>query len=100
MSTLPSFPAMPASTATAVETDPQTLTRYYRFHAKLYDLTRWSFLFGREALIRTLPGCCRATRILEVGCGTGKNLMVLAAAFPAAEITGVDLSPDIARLQT
>jgi S-adenosylmethionine-diacylgycerolhomoserine-N-methlytransferase len=28
------------------------MDRYYRFHAKIYDATRWSFLFGREALIR------------------------------------------------
>ena len=32
-------------------------------------------------------------RILEVGCGFGPNLYLLARQFPDAEITGVDLNP-------
>ena len=34
--------------------DAAALTRYYRWHAPLYDATRWSFLFGRAALILSL----------------------------------------------
>ena len=34
-------------------------------------------------------------RILEVGCGTGKNLVHFAKAFPHAHITGLDLSKDM-----
>lgn len=70
---------------------------YYRWHAHIYDLTRWAFLFGRTELIRqaaSMPGA-RPRRILEVGCGTGKNLTALAAAFPAAEIVGLDLSAEM-----
>jgi S-adenosylmethionine-diacylgycerolhomoserine-N-methlytransferase len=78
-----------------VQTDQATLTRYYRWHAKIYDATRWSFLFGRAALIDALAARRRATRILEVGCGTGKNLLGLANAFPDADITGIDLSADM-----
>jgi S-adenosylmethionine-diacylgycerolhomoserine-N-methlytransferase len=28
------------------------IERYYRFHAPVYDLTRWTFLFGRSGILR------------------------------------------------
>lgn len=72
------------------------LQRYYRLHAPLYDATRWAFLFGRSRLVRLarqhLP---KARRVLEIGCGTGKNLGALGRAFPEAEIVGLDLSADM-----
>lgn len=73
-----------------------SLRGYYRWHAKFYDLTRWAFLFGRRGLIETVAGRIEApARILEIGCGTGKNLVALAEAFPSAKITGLDLSADM-----
>lgn len=73
------------------------LTRYYRFHAKIYDATRWSFLFGRNQLLSMaadrFAGGDAPRRILEVGCGTGKNLVGLSRIYPSADITGLDLSP-------
>lgn len=72
------------------------LARYYRWHAGLYDLTRWAFLFGRRRLVETLAsGIAAPARILEIGCGTGKNLAALAAAFPEARLVGIDLSSDM-----
>ncbi len=71
--------------ATAIE-------RYYRLHSRIYDATRWSFLFGRTAILDDLALETTPARILEVGCGTGKNLAALAERFPQAAITGVDLS--------
>ena len=69
------------------------IERYYRFHARIYDATRWSFLFGRTAILEEVARTgCRPRRILEVGCGTGKNLVNLARQFPEAEIAGLDLS--------
>jgi len=68
------------------------LARYYRLHAGIYDATRWSFLFGREELLRQVRCKSEPARILEVGCGTGRNLARLAHWFPAAELTGIDLS--------
>lgn len=73
----------------------EALSRYYRLHAGIYDATRWSFLFGREALLRRLPPTVQPSRILEVGCGTGRNLASLARLFPEAELTGIDLSAEM-----
>jgi S-adenosylmethionine-diacylgycerolhomoserine-N-methlytransferase len=71
------------------------LQRYYRLHSRFYDATRWTFLFGREAMIRRAAAVTSAQRILEVGCGTGANLPLLRRFFPLAEITGIDLSSDM-----
>lgn len=73
-----------------------SLRGYYRWHARFYDLTRWAFLFGRGRLIEAVADRIDSPeRILEIGCGTGKNLAALANAFPGAHITGLDLSPDM-----
>jgi S-adenosylmethionine-diacylgycerolhomoserine-N-methlytransferase len=71
------------------------LDGYYRWHAHFYDATRWAFLFGRTALIRLGAEKHRPRRILEIGCGTGKNLAELARSFPEAEIVGLDLSAEM-----
>ena len=39
-------------------------------------------------------------RILEIGCGTGSASAILKAHFPQAQITGVDLSPEMVRIAT
>ncbi len=69
--------------------------------ADLYD-AEVEFLFGGTAdimrrmsippLVESLRGRSRP-RILDVGCGTGRFLKQLAAAFPDARLYGVDLSP-------
>ena len=69
------------------------IENYYKLHARIYDATRWSFLFGRNAIIdRVAAARPRPSRILEIGCGTGRNLVALARRFPDAHVTGVDLS--------
>lgn len=72
------------------------LAGYYRWHARIYDHTRWAFLFGRGALVRmAVRHMAMPQRILEVGCGTGSNLVSLAHHFPKARIIGLDLSRDM-----
>lgn len=71
------------------------LAQYYHWHARIYDMTRWTFLFGRRQLIQQLSANRAPRRILEIGCGTGKNLAALARTFPSAQIVGLDLSSDM-----
>lgn len=71
----------------------QTMQRYYVLQSRIYNLTRWTFLFGRRTVIRQLPlDPAKALRVLEVGCGTGYNLRLLARRFPKAHLTGLDVS--------
>jgi S-adenosylmethionine-diacylgycerolhomoserine-N-methlytransferase len=79
-----------------IENDCRTaVEKYYRWQAPIYDLTRWTFLFGRALLLRTIASGITPGKILEVGCGTGRNLAEMARRFPAASITGLDLSADM-----
>lgn len=68
---------------------------YYKYHSRIYDATRWSFLFGRRQILTMLPDLPASPRILEVGCGTGKNIELLEYLFPDAEIYGIDLSSEM-----
>lgn len=70
------------------------LRRYYRLHAPLYDLTRWAFLFGRRGLC-ALIAARRPASVLEIGCGTGRNLDQLARLLPDSRLVGADLSADM-----
>ncbi len=73
----------------------RALERYYQLHARIYDATRWSFLFGRTRLTERVAALRLPTHILEIGCGTGRNLTQLARQFPDARLTGLDLSSDM-----
>lgn len=73
------------------------LAGYYRLHAPIYDLTRPLFLFGRTRLVSELARVSveqgwRTPSILEVGCGTGRNLDLLSKVFPRSRLVGVDLA--------
>ena len=82
----------------------RSLEKYSTLHAPVYDATRWAFLFGRSAIHEMARAAVPAPlSILEVGCGTGRNLIQLARRFPHAHITGVDLSAamlNVARRKT
>jgi S-adenosylmethionine-diacylgycerolhomoserine-N-methlytransferase len=66
----------------------------YRYQRHIYDLTRKFYLFGRDELIRHLPAGPGAN-VLEMGCGTGRNLVKLARRAPSANIYGVDISTEM-----
>ncbi|MGV6809401.1 MAG: class I SAM-dependent methyltransferase [bacterium] len=83
----------PTSSKTAqAEQQSSRMEAYYRFHAKIYNATRWSFLFGRKPLLKHLAQHYQPKRILEIGCGTGQNLLRLRQYFPQAHIVGLDAS--------
>ncbi|TVR85906.1 MAG: class I SAM-dependent methyltransferase [Saprospirales bacterium] len=72
------------------------LESYYKLHAAIYDLSRWSFLFGRKEAIKGLPMLIKyPNEILEIGCGTGSNLSCLTKMYPMANFTGIDLSSEM-----
>lgn len=74
----------------------QRINGYYKLHAKIYDASRWSFLFGRKTILKLIPfSSDAAIKIIEVGCGTGINLQKLAHQFPNAQIIGYDVSIDM-----
>lgn len=81
------------------ETTGQNLAmeKYYRFQSKIYDLTRWSFLFGRQEILRKIP-VSSDSHILEIGCGTGYNLRRMAKLYPKARFSAFEVSTDMIRL--
>ncbi len=67
------------------------MDRIYRRQHHIYDLTRKYYLLGRDQLIAGLrPNSGDA--VLEIGCGTGRNLTRAAKQYPAARFYGVDVS--------
>ncbi len=85
-----------AGTGAATEQQNQNMHGYYRLHAKIYDATRWTFLFGRKEILTRIGIDPQAKlTLLEVGCGTGYNLKRLAGAFPNLSLIGVDVSADM-----
>lgn len=67
---------------------------YYRFHSRIYDLTRWAFLFGRSGVVDEISKKA-PKRVMEIGCGTGRNLIQLKKYCPEVECIGVDSSEDM-----
>ncbi|GHE05498.1 O-methyltransferase [Defluviimonas sp. 20V17] len=68
----------------------------YRYQRLFYDATRRYYLLGRDRLIRTLDPPARA-HILEVACGTGRNLDRIAARYPGRGLYGLDISEQMLR---
>ena len=72
----------------------KSMDRVYRFQRYFYDVTRPLFLPGRNRLLDTMaPGS--GDRVLEVGCGTARNLLYLARKFQDATYYGVDISEEM-----
>ena len=70
------------------------LDRVYRYQRHVYDPLRRTFLIGRDRLIARIaaetPG-----RVLEVGCGTARNLIALHRRCPGARLYGLDASAEM-----
>lgn len=67
------------------------MDRVYAYQRHIYDATRKFYLLGRDGLIADLAPPAGA-RILEIGCGTGRNLVRIAKLYPDAACYGLDVS--------
>ena len=72
----------------------ELMDRIYRRQRHVYDLSRKYYLLGRDRLIADLappPG----ERVLEIGCGTARNLVAVAHRYPEARLFGIDISAEM-----
>lgn len=63
----------------------------YRYQRYIYDASRKYFLLGRDRMLDGLAVPAGGT-VLEVGCGTGRNLILAARRYPHARLYGFDIS--------
>ena len=72
----------------------EEMDRMYRWTRYVYDFTRKYYLLGRDRLLRDMelrPG----DRVLEIGCGTARNLIRLAKQRPDIHCYGLDVSTEM-----
>ncbi|MXN66043.1 methyltransferase domain-containing protein [Stappia sp. GBMRC 2046] len=70
------------------------MDRIYRHQRHIYDFTRKYYLLGRDRLIERLdppPGGA----VLEIGCGTGRNLIRAARMHEGVRFFGIDISSEM-----
>lgn len=67
------------------------MDRMYRRQRYIYDASRKFYLLGRDELIADLA-VPDGGSVLEIGCGTGRNLVKLARVYPTARCFGLDVS--------
>ena len=87
---------MPPTTTFALdhERHQERMDRKYRYERHIFDLSRRFFLFGRERAIAALR-LQDAASVLEIGCGTGRNLKLMADRHPALCLSGTDISREM-----
>lgn len=66
----------------------------YRRQKHIYDATRKFYLFGRDGLIDGLDARPGAS-VLEIACGTGRNLDRIAQIWPGVRLHGLDISVEM-----
>lgn len=66
----------------------------YRSQRHIYDLTRKYYLFGRDGMIEQLDAPADAT-VIEIACGTGRNLAAIARRWQGSAIHGLDISAEM-----
>jgi S-adenosylmethionine-diacylgycerolhomoserine-N-methlytransferase len=72
------------------------MDRMYRHQRLIYDLTRKYYLIGRDRAIERLAPPDGGS-VVEIGCGTGRNLVLAARRWPAAGFLGIDASREMLR---
>lgn len=70
------------------------MNRMYCRQRHIYDGTRRYYLLGRDRLIMGLKPAPGAN-VLEIGCGTARNLVQAARLYPDARFFGIDVSTEM-----
>ena len=81
--------ALPAQGSHAEQMDA-----VYALQRHIYDFTRKYYLLGRDTLIDELDAQV-GDHVLEVGCGTARNLVAAAWLYPGAHFYGIDISAEM-----
>ena len=66
----------------------------YRRQRHFYDLTRKYYLIGRDHMLAGLE-VPAGGNVLELGCGTGRNIILAARRYPNARFFGLDISHEM-----
>ncbi len=67
------------------------MDRLYKVQRHVYDISRKYYLIGRDRMIAELAPPVGGN-VLEIGCGTGRNLVAGAKRYPQAHFYGLDIS--------
>ncbi len=81
----------------AIPDEPAPVQRFYRWHALIYDQTRWMILHRRRQAVEWLD-IRPDSRVLEIGCGTGLNFTLSLERLDPARggtLVGLDFSADM-----
>ena len=83
------------TTSSLRSTDPAAkMDRMYRWTRHVYDATRRYYLLGRDRMLDAIADE-PAGRVLEVGCGTARNLRRLHRMAPKHTLYGLDASHEM-----
>jgi S-adenosylmethionine-diacylgycerolhomoserine-N-methlytransferase len=78
----------------SVQSHAALMDGVYRRQRYIYDFTRKYYLFGRDSLIRELP-LEAGQSLVEIGCGTARNLILIARRYPGVRLFGLDASHEM-----
>jgi S-adenosylmethionine-diacylgycerolhomoserine-N-methlytransferase len=78
---------------TAKDAHP-AMDRMYRWTRHIYDASRKYYLLGRDKLIASLD-MRQGETLCEAGCGTARNLILMAKRYPDARFFGFDASAEM-----
>ena len=76
---------------TSASAAAEQMDKIYRYQRYFYDATRRHFLLGRDTLVAGLVPPDGGT-VVEIGCGTARNLIQTAVSYPNAKLYGFDIS--------
>ena len=77
--------------STATQDAARHMDGIYKYQRYIYNATRKYYFLGRDRLLNELQPDDGST-VLEVGCGTGRNLIHAARRCPNARFVGFDIS--------